>query len=172
MLYYINWRLNFNNNLDGLNDFLQIIRISRNKIPKEKYMISTSRYVLISKLKLNEFEQNHIFASRITMNNIKDNTIYYALIEQFDQITGISEYQIFLTGSKSTLTSELKLYLRNNVYDDNYNYNEFVQMEEYIDVDIKYLKKNRIGNFKNIDPNFNIIIRIGEKNIADEFDQL
>lgn len=160
MLYYLNWRLN-----PYSEDFLEILRITHQKDPKEKYLISKEKYCLIDNLDLINHDIESIKSTRITMNKIS-NIIYYVIIEKRNIVNNNHECKIFLTSSKSVLTSEIKLMLRDYKYynHDDYNY-DFDKIEKLIDSDIRLIKKHHTHIFDNSDASINYTIRTSIKNL-------
>ena len=155
MIYYLSWRLNLNEI-----GWIEILNFSQDKNPNVKYTISKKKYTLVSDLILDVNEPNPIFHTRITINNLKDNLIYFVLFENTSVNTGVKTYEIRLTGSKSTLTMEIKSYMRKNFF-LNYilNPNGY---EDIVDNNIKELKKNNSANF-NDKFNNNVYIITGTK---------
>lgn len=156
MIYYLSWRINFNEI-----GWIEILNFSQDKNPFIKYTISKKKYTLVSDLILDANEPNHIFNTRITISSLKDNLIYFVLFENSSINTGVKTYEIRLTGSKPTLTKEIKSYMCKNFF-MNYildpNDNEYI-----VDNNIKELKKNNSANF--VDKfNNNVYIIAGTKN--------
>lgn len=162
MLYYLTWRLN-----PYSDNFLEILSISEQKDRKEKYLISKEKYCLINKMNLINYDVESIKSTRITLKKIS-NMIYYMIIEKINIVNNNHECKIFLTSSKSALTSEIKLFLRDhkyyNNYQNDYNY-DFDKIEKLIDVDIKQIKKNNYHIFDTEDASTNYTIRTGIKNL-------
>ncbi len=167
MLYYLTWRFN-----QYSDNFLDIIRISQQKEAKQKYEISKKKYYLNDNIDLVNYDVELIKSTRITTNKIKD-IIYYVMFEKNDITNNIKDCKICVIASKSLLTSEIKLFLRDYKYNnyDIYNY-DFDKIEKLIDIDIKQIKKNRKHNFENYNPDINYTtnytIKIDEKDVVFE----
>ncbi len=155
MLYYLEWMLDFNDH-----DWLRIINISNIKTEGLKYEISKDKYLLGRNLDLTQFEFAHTFNTRVNMNISKDGILHFMIGEKTCVNTGKKTYTVKLTGSKSTLTSEIKSYMRKILF-RNYILDP-INYENTVDTNIKILKNSKSSNFTDEFGN-NILIITGTK---------
>ena len=135
VLQYISWTFSYD--IEG---WLNIIDFSNGKNPNHKYTIKP-KYLLADNFDPYLDGPDHVHHTRINMNRVVNNLIYYAIIETTSKIDGKKTYKIILTGSQAKLTSELKYFMTDNVLQKDYN--DFTE----IDVLIKVLKKNNSCNY-------------------------
>lgn len=155
MLYYLEWTLDFNDQ-----DWLRIINISKTKTEGFKYEISKQKYLLARNLDLTQYGFGNIFNTRVNINKSVDGTLYYMIGEKTCVNTGNKTYTVKLTGSKSTLTSEIKSYMRKTLF-RNYILDP-INYENVVDVNIKELKKLKSSTYTDEFGN-NIFIMTGTK---------
>lgn len=141
-------------------DWLRIINFCNEKSEFLKYEISKQKYLLARNLDLTQIRFPYVFNTRININKSVDEILYYMIGEKTCVNTGNKIYTVKLTGTKSTLTSEIKSYMRKNLF-QNYIFNA-IEYEKVIDANIKELKKVKSSNFTD-DFGNNIFIMTGTK---------
>jgi len=140
MYVYVEWKIDLENP-----NKVNILRITEEKDPTLKYVISGSKFILGNVyVDNNNFNQDQIFFTRVIIGNMKENFINLTVLEEIQN--NDKKITISIFGNKNIQTSSIKEIHKSRIfinYGINNNENEN-NIDKELNKFVKEIRKNNI----------------------------
>ncbi len=132
MFLYIHWKFDF-----GEEKKVKVLYIGVEKqTPKTKYVVSRGKYCLATKELNDNLNEDTIYYSRVRVGNLKTTTLYWTVLEYFNQDNNYRTIKIYINCNPNTsaviIKKEIKSKLTNlflNPYDLEDELDEYIRYD-------------------------------------------